>query len=83
MESTMYDKEYKQSPRQVFDGFCHRPYNEDTNGWIMEQPHKSEYPVVKMAQDVLSMFQEIKVLREENWRLRKDVDYYKQLSGYK
>jgi len=60
----------KNKPNSVYDGFCHRPYNEETDGWIMEQPKESEYPIVSMARDIISMYNEICELRRENWRLR-------------
>jgi hypothetical protein len=58
-------------PRKIFDGFAYRPFNEDTDGWIDDQPDISDYPAVQNAQNILSMFDEIKELRKEVWRLKK------------
>lgn len=67
----------KQPPRSVFDGFCHRPYDEEFDGWMLEQPEEYEYPSIQMARDILMMFQEIQVLRRENWQLKKRAEKMK------
>lgn len=62
----------KQKPNSVYDGFCHRPFNEEYDGWMLEQPEINEYPAVLIAKDILAMYNEIKALRKEVWHLRKN-----------
>jgi len=66
----------EKTPNMVFDGFCHRPYDENSDGWLMEQPNKNEYPEVSMAKGIISMYKEICELRRENWTLRKRLKSY-------
>ncbi len=67
---------------QVFDGFMERPFNEDFHGWMNDMPSVKDYPSVQAARDVISMFEEIKCLRKEIWRLRRiEKRYNKILDG--
>ena len=67
----MHSTEQFIPPTQVFDGFCYRSYNEDTDGWIEDQPSSKEFPSIDMARDIVAMFEEISRLRREVWRLKK------------
>jgi hypothetical protein len=62
------------NPSHVFDGFCHRPYNEDTDGWRTELLSESDVPSVQMAKDILMLFGEVNALRKENWQLSKRLE---------
>lgn len=59
------------SSNYIFDGFCERPFDEDRDGWMNEMPTEFEFPAVQQARQILDMFEEIKRLREEKWRLEK------------
>lgn len=63
---------------QVFDGFCHRPYDESIDGWRNEIIPESQYPSLAIAQDILAMHQEINELRIANWRLRTQLSIYEK-----
>lgn len=52
----------------LFDGFCHRPYNENLDGW-RNLMITNEYPVVDFAHQVIEMAQEINLLRRKVWEL--------------
>lgn len=65
----------------IFDGFCHRPYDEETDGWMRAGPSESQYPVVAMARDVLELYNAVKSLAQENWRLRKEVRRLREMCG--
>lgn len=70
-------------PNSVFDGFMHRPYQENLDGWRMEQPEVKDFPAVAHAQDVLAMYDEICELRRDNWRLRQtEKAYHRMLRPY-
>ena len=58
----LYKKDY------IFDGFCHRPYNENLDGW-RNLMITNEYPVVDFAHQVIEMAQEINLLRRKVWEL--------------
>lgn len=64
----------------VFDGFCHRPFMEELDGWRNEMPTVAHYPSVVAARDTLAMFEEICALREEVWRLKREVASLKRHS---
>ena len=72
----------KNKPNSIFDGFCHRPFNEETDGWILEQPDSLEYPALQIGQEIIAMYKEIKSLRRENWHLRKENELYKKSRGW-
>ena len=63
----------------IFDGFCHRPFNERSDGWMNEMPEVRNYPAVEQAQSVLDMWAEMRALRKENWELRQKVEENKGL----
>ena len=54
----------------IFDGFAHRGFQEEIDGWRNDQPDAMDYQAVNNARDVLAMFEEIQVLRKQVWRLR-------------
>jgi hypothetical protein len=53
----------------IFDGFMHRPFNDDLDGWRNEMLDPPE--VVEMARQILDLYNEVNRLRRENWELRK------------
>lgn len=59
--------------RHIFDGFCHRPFDPAIDGWRDEMPDPKAYPSLKVASDMLEMFEELQRLTKENWTLRQQV----------
>jgi hypothetical protein len=59
----------------VFDGFCHRPYKEDLDGWMESQLEEIEVPSLQMANDIIALYAEVNRLRRENWYLNKGLNY--------
>lgn len=57
----------------LFDGFAHRPFNEETDGWLNEMPSGIEFPAIDIVNNITDMFEEIVRLRKANWELRKEV----------
>lgn len=51
----------------IFDGYAHRGFREDYDGWMNDQPDVDEYPAVRIAHDTLAMYEEIQVLRRQLW----------------
>lgn len=70
-------------PAHVFDGFCSRPYDETTDGWIELQPDVEDYPSVRMASDIIAMYEEIKYLRKKLWEKEKTINHYEDLLNIK
>lgn len=66
----------------LFDGFAHRPYNEQMDGWRNALPDPADYPAVQHANAVLDMFEELCAARERIWRLEKEVKMYKPLCDF-
>lgn len=64
----------RQAPISVFDGFMHRPFDPDRDGWRMEMVDAEDFPAIRLAEQILDMRDEINELRKANWRLRKDVE---------
>lgn len=56
----------------VFDGYCHRPFEEQLDGWRRTQIAPGEYTVVDIANQIVDMAMEINRLRRENWELVKN-----------
>ena len=57
----------------IFDGFCHRPFNEEYDGWMNIPAAQNKYAdVVNMAEAILEMADEINSLRRQIWTLKKE-----------
>jgi hypothetical protein len=63
----------------IFDGFAHRPFNEETDGWRNSLPSPGKYPCVRHAQDVLALFEELAEAKKRIWELEREVARYKPL----
>ena len=64
----------------IFDGFCHRNFNEAMDGWRNELPDINDYPSVLAARDTLQLFEELKTAKRDMWALKRDLDFYKGLN---
>lgn len=51
----------------IFDGFCHRPYDEKIDGWRRTQTAGTDHPVVEVARQIIDMAEEIDRLRHRLW----------------
>ncbi len=65
--------EEKQHHMPVFDGFCHRDYNEDIDGWQDEISKGDDFFCVQQADSVIEMFHKLRAVQKENWKLRRDL----------
>lgn len=63
----------------IFDGFCHRNFDEETDGWLNEVPDPRTFPSLQMAGDISKMYQRIVELTRENWELRQKLKTYEPL----
>lgn len=61
----------------IFDGFMHRPFDEERDGWRNELVKSSDFKCVNDASEILEMFDMIRALQKENWYLRKQLEIYK------
>ena len=66
-EHTYSEHGFKKKPTYIFDGFCHRPYKEETDGWMMVM--KDETPAVELAHEIIDQHKEINRLRRRIWEL--------------
>ena len=62
----------------IFDGFAHRNFREDIDGWMNEQPKLSEYPEVKMAYGVIELFEELKAVKRELWHTKRMLELWQK-----
>jgi hypothetical protein len=63
----------------LFDGFAHRSFNEDIDGWRNALPDANDFPCVRHANDVLDLFDALAASRKRIWELEKEVALYKPL----
>lgn len=63
----------------LFDGFCHRSFDESIDGWRNALPDPTLYPSVQHAQDVLAMFDELSAAKRRIWELEKEVALFKPI----
>lgn len=64
----------KKPPTHIFDGFMHRPYDEERDGYMMELFNENELPSVQMAKDILYLFDQCNALIKDNWKLRQRLE---------
>ncbi len=57
----------------IFDGFCHRPFNKDIDGWRNGMPKVEDYPSVKMAENVIDLFNELAAAKKELWDTKRQL----------
>lgn len=55
----------------IFDGYSHRPFNPDKDGWVNEVSSMEDYLAVGMALTIMDMWSEIRRLTKENFELKK------------
>jgi len=61
------DKDY------VFDGFCHRPFNPTTDGWMNELGDEESSMAVMMAREILDLHNKLRAARKTIWSLEQDL----------
>lgn len=66
----------------VFDGFAHRNFREDIDGWRNEIPDASDYPCVQNALGVLELFRELQDARREIWELNRELGQLRPLRDF-
>lgn len=54
----------------LFDGFAHRPFDPNFDGWMNELPDPEDFPSVRMAEDILRLYERVARLTRENWDLK-------------
>ena len=64
--------------RTVFDGFCHRDFDPNIDGWRDEISKSDDFECTRNAESVLDMFSLLQSLQKENWELRKKLSYYEE-----
>jgi hypothetical protein len=63
----------------IFDGFAHRNFREDIDGWRNELPDASDYPCVQNALGVVELFRELQDARREIWELKRELGQLRPL----
>ena len=56
--------------RQIFNGFCYRPYDEKKDGWMERVTDISDYPSL---QDGMKMFDDLRFYQKRVWELEQKV----------
>jgi hypothetical protein len=70
-------------PTHVFDGFCHRPFDEGMDGWMRNMPKEIDYPSVQAARETLHLFDELKAAKYRIWELEKENERMKEVLHWK
>lgn len=63
----------------IFDGFCHRRFDPDMDGWrnAMSKPH--HYPAVVNAYETLKLFEDLQEAQLRIWELEREIERMKPL----
>jgi hypothetical protein len=61
----------------IFDGFAHRNFNPQFDGWRNELPDPALYPSLQMAQDIVAMFDELSEARRKIWHLEQELKLWR------
>ncbi len=61
----------------IFDGFAHRPYNEDIDGHMNTRLNTEKLISVRLADEIFDMVQEINKLRKRVWELESQAKQFK------
>ena len=73
MKQRLTDSDY------IFDGFAHRNFNPSIDGWRNELPDVMDYPSVRIAMDIIALFDELQAAKRRIWELEKEVEMLKPL----
>ena len=62
----------------IFDGFAHRNFNEERDGWRNEIPAAEDYPSVLAARDTVALFNELVCAKRRIWELEQELKIWKR-----
>ena len=65
----------------IFDGFAHRNFIENVDGWRNRMPDPYDYPAVAAANSVLNIFDELCAANRRIWELEKKLEHYEAMAG--
>lgn len=60
----------------IFDGFAHRPFQDDLDGWRNRLPDPRHYSCVGAARSTLDLFRDLEHARIRIWELEKTLLRY-------
>ena len=83
MEKEINKKPENDVPHYLFDGFCHRSYNEELDGHMKTMPRGVDYPAVQAARDVLDLFDELRAAKRRIWELETENARMKEVLHWK
>ena len=63
----------------IFDGFAHRNFIPEVDGWRNEMPNEHHYSSVLAAQDTLAMFDELRAAKRRIWELERRLSRYEKV----
>jgi len=63
----------------IFDGFAHRNFNEAFDGWRNRMPDANDYLSVRMANDILDLFDSLCQERRRVWELEQELKLWKRM----
>lgn len=59
--------------RTLFDGFCHRDFSENLDGWRDKVSHPSEFHCVETANSIQRLFTELQKAQKRVWKLEQQL----------
>ena len=62
----------------IFDGFAHRNFDPQFDGWLNELPEPAQYPSLQMARDIVAMFDELSAAHRKIWDLEQELKLWKK-----
>jgi len=67
---------------QIFDGRMHRPFSENTDGWLNSLSDFEDNIAVKVAQEIVSMADSINYYQKLCWKHEQELKRLRSLVGY-
>lgn len=62
----------------IFDGYAHRRYQEELDGWRNKIPKASDYPVMSIVSDINRLFNDLCEAKAKIWELEQRLKHYEK-----
>lgn len=63
----------------IFDGFAHRGFDPTTDGWMNRIPNVEDFLSVRVATDILTLFDHLCDAKRKIWHLEQELALWKHL----
>ena len=79
-----YDGDGQPTRVHKSDGFMQSSgkFDPEEDGWMLDQIPESEFPIIKMADQLSALLADRNRLARENWNLRSQLKLWKEAAGF-